>query len=72
MRKGAELADQPQPRQAGDQLARDPRAFADRDQDVDVAQSLRQAVGVLDVVRPDRYLMAASCPKQGSVRTVSK
>ena len=72
MRKGAELADQPQPRQAGDQLVRDPRAFPDRDQDVDVAQSLRQTVGVLDVVRPGRDLMARELLKQGRVRTVSK
>ena len=58
MRKDAALADQLQLRQPLQQRRADLRALADQHQRLGVAQPLGELVDVLDVIVPDRDVMA--------------
>ena len=72
MRIDAALADQPQLRQPLQQRRADLRALADQHQRLGVAQPLRQRVDVLDVIVPDRDVVAGELAEATSVRSVSK
>ena len=58
VRIDAPLADQPELRQSLEQRRLDPRAFADEDQGFRVSQPMGQRVDILDMIVPDRDIMA--------------
>ncbi len=63
MRIDAALADQLQLWQSLQQRRADLRALADQHQRFGVAQPLRQHVDVLDVIVPDRHVVAVELPE---------
>ena len=65
VRIDAALADQPQLRQALEQRRADLRALADQHQRLGVAQALGERVDVLDVIVPDRDVVAVELPEAG-------
>ena len=65
MRIDAALADQPELRQALEQRRADLRAFADQHQRLGVAQALGQGVDILDVIVPDRHVVAGELAEAG-------
>ena len=71
MRIDAALADELEIGQAFEQRRADFGALADQHQRFGARKPLGQRVEVLDVIVPDRDVVAASFLKQASVRTVS-
>ena len=72
VRIDAALADQPELGQALEQRRADLRALADQHQRLGVLQPLGQHVDVLDVVVPDRDVVAGELARStASVRSVS-